>query len=123
MKIKKLVSTLAILSVLIGILAIPTLAATNTKSKNYIWLTVSAYNSTAYSSVLSDMNATTYTYGVISVYNGSTRVKRVENTNYNGDTYRAYAVAYASGTSATGSSSAQAAWQYFTGPSFSFAFG
>ena len=114
---RKMISVFTITCVLIGILAVPALAAQKTTSKNYIMITVSAYNS-----VLSDMEGTTSTYGVISVYNGSTRVKRVENTNYGGSAYKAYAVAYASGTSATGSSSAKAAGQYFSGPSIPVAF-
>ena len=119
---RKMISVFTITCVLIGILAVPALAAQKTTSKNYIMITVSAYNSTASSSVLSDIEGTTSTYGVISVYNGSTRVKRVENTNYGGSAYKAYAVAYASGTSATGSSSAKAAGQYFSGPSIPVAF-
>lgn len=119
MKIKRMISVIAAIAVIVSIFAISASAVYG--SKNYIEVDVTANSSGAKNSVLSSLEGTTYTYGVISVYNGTTRIARVEDTNHDAsgraDAYRANPRTTVTGTKAVGSSSATARGTTYTGGS------
>lgn len=117
MKFRRFAALISAIAMTVSVLAVPASAAYG--SKNYIEVVVTASSSGATNSVISNMEHTTSTYGVISVYKGSSRIKRVDATNVNSsgiyDKYCAYVKTSVTGTYAVGSSSAIAAGTTFTG--------